>query len=324
MTPLRTLPIRVAPLPGEALDSWIDALAFRMHMPAGDLLRSVGLGRRNQRKAPDEPHGDWMIQLQPDEAASIAAVTGTTASLVMTMTLAAYDGRALFIDPDSGQVNRRRLWGRNAGSRYCPACLAVTGGRWSLAWRLGWSFACVRHQCLLADACPRCGRMQRIRRFRDGRTLDPAYCGYPSVGSTASTRCGTDLRDTVPVQLPSDHPALSAQQLILDVIEAGQASFGVYTRFPAASVNALADVRAIAGRALAPASADRLPQHLPPDLLEAYQEAQGTDQPAGQSPYTPAPHAASAAPGFMAPSYDRPTVNPPPHYIRMSETRPMP
>ena len=115
MTPLRTLPIRVAPLPGEALDSWIDTLAFRMHMPAGDLLRSVGLGRRNQRKALDEPHGDWMIQLQPDEAASIAVVTGTTASLVMTMTLAAYDGRALLIDPDSGQVNRRRLWGRNAG-----------------------------------------------------------------------------------------------------------------------------------------------------------------------------------------------------------------
>ena len=123
------------------------------------------------------------------------------------------------------------------------------------------------------------------------------------MGSTARTRCGTDLRDTVPVRLPVGHPALSAQQLILDAIEAGQASFGIYTSFPAASVLALADVRAIAGRALAPASADRLPQHLPPDLLEVYQEAQSADQPPGQSPYTPAPHAASAAPGFMAPSH---------------------
>jgi hypothetical protein len=145
--------------------------------------------------------------------------------------------------------------------------------------------------------------MQRIRRFRDGRTLDPAYCGYPAVGSTASTRCGTDLRDTVPVQLPAGHPALNAQQLILDVIEEGQASFGAYASFPAAAVDALADVRAIAGRALAPASADRLPHHLPPDLLEAYQAAQDAGQPAGQSPYTPAPHATSAAPGLMAPSY---------------------
>jgi hypothetical protein len=161
---LRTLPIRIQPLPGEALDSWLEALAFRMQMPVGDLLHSVGLNHRNRPKEPGEPSADWMIQLKHEQAATIATLTGTTEEQVMSMTLATYDGKGLLIDRETGQVNRRRLWGRPAGSRYCPACLAETGGRWSLSWRLGWSFACLRHQCLLADACPGCGRMQRIRR----------------------------------------------------------------------------------------------------------------------------------------------------------------
>jgi hypothetical protein len=303
VTTLRTLPARIEPLPGEALDSWLEALAYRMHMPAGDFLASVGLVRRDRRrKAPDEPYRDWMIQLQPGEAADIAAVTGTTARQVMAMTLSAYDGRALVIDPDSGQVNRRRLWGRNAGSRYCPACLAETGGRWSLEWRLGWSFACVRHGCLLADACPQCGRMQRIRRSRSDRTQDPGHCGYPAVGGTASIRCGADLRDAPLTQLSADHPALSAQRIILDVIEAGQASFGVYANIPAASVHALADVRAIAGRAIAPANAEQLCQRLPPDLIGTYRAAQSSGRPDGWLALA-TPHVSSAHPGFMAPSH---------------------
>ncbi|WP_374227332.1 TniQ family protein [Streptomyces sp. AC512_CC834] len=45
-----------------------------------------------------------------------------------------------------------------AGSRFCPACLEETGGRWQVTWRLGWSFACIRHHVLLADRCPACLR----------------------------------------------------------------------------------------------------------------------------------------------------------------------
>ena len=65
MTGLRTLPIRLDPLPGEALDSWLETLAFRMQRPVGDLLRSLGLRRRVRLKATEEPPADWMIQLQP-------------------------------------------------------------------------------------------------------------------------------------------------------------------------------------------------------------------------------------------------------------------
>ena len=55
MTGLRTLPIRVGPTAGEALDSWLETLAFRMRMPASQLLRSVGLIRPAEPKTPGVP-----------------------------------------------------------------------------------------------------------------------------------------------------------------------------------------------------------------------------------------------------------------------------
>ena len=42
---VRTLPIRVAPILGEALDSWLEAIAHRTHTAFGDVLSAVGLAR---------------------------------------------------------------------------------------------------------------------------------------------------------------------------------------------------------------------------------------------------------------------------------------
>ncbi len=78
------------------------------------------------------------------------------------MTLRPYDGHAVVIVPGQRRVHRQLVWGR-AGSRFCPACQAGSGGRWQLAWRLGWSFACTRHHVLLADRCPACLRTPRLR-----------------------------------------------------------------------------------------------------------------------------------------------------------------
>ena len=52
---------------------------------------------------------------------------------------------------------------RRRGSRYCPSCLAERDGRWLLAWRLGWTFACTTHGVLLCDTCPACGQAPRSR-----------------------------------------------------------------------------------------------------------------------------------------------------------------
>jgi hypothetical protein len=298
MTPLRTLPIRVAPLPGEALDSWLEALAHRMHMPVGALLHSVGLNRRVYPRREGAPQGrNWMNGLQPDEASAIASVTGAAETTLTSMTLAAYDGRALVIDPSTRQVRRGILWGRNAGSRYCPSCLAESGGRWSLIWRLGWSFACLRHQCLLADTCPRCSRLQRMYHYRAEQLLHPAYCGYPAVGRTRSTRCETDLRETIPVFLGHGHPALDAQRLILEAIEAGEARFGVYASTPLPTGQALADVKAIAARALADASSSGLSSRLPADIRNLYEEYLKAQPQESRN----LPRVATVAPGRMSP-----------------------
>lgn len=42
MSSPRTLPIRLTPLPGEALDSWLEALAERLHTNVFDLFRFAG------------------------------------------------------------------------------------------------------------------------------------------------------------------------------------------------------------------------------------------------------------------------------------------
>jgi hypothetical protein len=295
MTGLRTLPIRVFPTAGEALDSWLETLAFRLHMSAGDLLRSVGLTRSAKRKTATGHRKSWMIQLKLAEAEAVAYVTGVPAQQVMAMTLSAYDGRALLIDPKSGEVNRHRLWGRNAGSRYCPHCLAETGGRWNLSWRLGWSFACLYHQCLLADACPRCNRIPRQHVISGIGVRHPAHCGY-AIGRTGRARCGTDLREAVTFCFTDGHPVLTAQQALEETIAAGQASFGVYAQQPVPSQYALADVKAIAARALAHRNADALAGRLPADLRGACRQAQAV------VPIRPGAQPNFASPGRMAPS----------------------
>jgi len=74
------------------------------------------------------------------------------------MTLARYQGTGLAeVAARPGLPSAPRWWRHLAGSRYCPRCLAVNGGRWMLAWRIPWAFACTGCQVLLADACPDCG-----------------------------------------------------------------------------------------------------------------------------------------------------------------------
>src|SRR5882757_2974955 len=147
---VRTLPIRVAPLPGEAIDSWLHASAARMGVSWADFRSTVGLAR------PRFGLDTWVVQPLPREMASIAAATDLDPGRVAAMTLSHYAGRVLQINTATHRVTGPVLW-RGVGSPYCPHCLAEMGGRWLLRWRTGWSFACVEHRCLLAHTCPACG-----------------------------------------------------------------------------------------------------------------------------------------------------------------------
>jgi hypothetical protein len=48
---IRTLPLQLDPIPGEALDSWLAALAHRSHTAWADMLTAAGLGTAAQRSS---------------------------------------------------------------------------------------------------------------------------------------------------------------------------------------------------------------------------------------------------------------------------------
>jgi TniQ/Bacterial regulatory helix-turn-helix protein, lysR family len=293
----RTFPIRLAPLPGEALDSWLEALAHRLNVRLGDVLGDLGLAAPNNNGARQlTVPADWTIALREEEAARIAHATGADPQQLHDMTLMRFDGRALRIDQAKWEVNRHVLWGRPRGSRFCPECLADNGGRWPLTWRLGWSFACPIHHRLLADRCPGCGRVQRERPFSRHALPVPGRCGTrPSqlADPAIPAGCGQDLTRAETLGLPVGHPALAAQRLILETIESGDASFGPYATLPQQAMAALSDLRTVAGRILADLPAGDLPRWVPQDLAGAH---------LAPDHYGEAHRRALVRPGFMSPA----------------------
>ncbi|MFJ5224267.1 TniQ family protein [Streptomyces sp. NPDC088400] len=270
---LRTLPIRVAPLPGEALDSWLEALAQRLRTPLGEVTRDIGLPPRHKagRRLPGTP-ADWTVVLGPQQKAAISMTTGLDEARLQAMTLQHYDQRALKIDHEHYAVQLTALWGRGSGSRFCPDCLAENGGRWMLFWRLGWAFACLKHRRMLADCCPSCGRVPR-RLPRSLRSVpDPLRCGNTPfrTGGAVTGGCGFDLTATEPLHLSPDHSAITAQRLLTDVIEKDAADFGVYALAPQAASSALTDIRVISGRVLSLLPDDALPRWASADVADAH------------------------------------------------------
>jgi len=183
--PGRTLPLRVPIVPGEALDSWLEALARRNQVTVGTLAAALGC------PVPATP-GGLVAGIPGQVLRRIEDQAGLPAGRLDDAVLDRY----LPLGP-----TRRR------GSRYCPSCLAERDGRWLLAWRLSWVFACTAHGVLLCDTCPACGQAPRGRAGRAG--LNPP-------GSCANTIkrnncCGADLRQVTPSPLAPGHPALAAQ-----------------------------------------------------------------------------------------------------------------
>jgi hypothetical protein len=268
MKPGRTLPLRLAPLPGEALDSWLDALAHRLKVPLTDLCWALGLpgGPHNVLRSHDIP-ANRVVLLRGHEAQAISAAAGVPVPALHAMTMARYDGRAIMIDHASRRVSLRAMWGRGRGSRYCPGCLADTGGRWQLRWRLTWSFACTIHQRLLADTCPACDSIPGFRASESHLPPSPGYCEAPvplpgesqRPGRRHHQRCGTDLARTSTLQIPAGHPALAAQQILDQIIDGDTAAFGLYAVAPQSAITALADLRAIAGRVITHALHGEIP-----------------------------------------------------------------
>ena len=194
----RRLPITVPPLAGEALDSWIEAYARRLQTCSRGLLNHLGLPGCQPRH--------MVVLLTDTERDTLAAATGTDAATLDAMTLRRFDRVAVTINPRRRIVEQPPTWRRHTGSRYCPACLAADGGRWQLTWRLPWTFACLRHHRLLADACPACRR--RTHPDRPGHRGEPSRPGTCTAPAARHNRgphtpaCAHPLTDVATATLP--------------------------------------------------------------------------------------------------------------------------
>jgi hypothetical protein len=210
------IPVRLAPLPGEDLDSYLHAYAHRLHAGVGDILELAGLAARWDAGRLARGHRPWAYHLDPAERGALAAVTGVPAEALAEMTLARYDGTGLaVVDTGTRSPRHPRWWRHLAGPRFCPRCLAGNGGRWMLAWWLPWAFACTRHHVLLADACPACGRRHRPAPSRPPRSpgcCDTTGLPLPPPRPRNAPSCSFPPAETPTAPLDPAGPVAAAQR----------------------------------------------------------------------------------------------------------------
>ena len=257
----RTLPMHVAPLPGESLDSWLEAIAHRHQCRFKDLLAATSIRAHPQRN-------DWLVALSPDERRSLATATAVGEDVLTAMTLEHYDGRALDIELSNRTLRRSFPWGWRTGSRFCPRCLADNGGRWQLVWRLNWTFACTRHHCLLTDACPQCGARQRHQPHAGTSIPEPGNCRkVRTPPNTPRHRCGAALSSGDVLVMPHLHPVLAAQRLIETILTGCVSAFPIYQNGRHASREVLADIQALARWIITAVDHGGLRHYVPRDVL---------------------------------------------------------
>ena len=215
---MAAIPIRLPPLPGEALDSWLETYAQLLHVAVRDIFALAGVDWDRLASDDKRQHKPWLYQLDEPDLAALSTVTGIPAAALADMTLARYEGTGLAaLTAAPGLPRTPRWWRQPIGSRYCPRCLAANGGRWMLTWRIPWTFACTGCQVLLADTCPDCGR--RHRRTRTGQPRRPGRCDLtglplppPRPPRGGITSCGSDPAQTAVIALPAGGRMLRAQQ----------------------------------------------------------------------------------------------------------------
>jgi hypothetical protein len=255
----RTLPLRVAPLAGEALDSWLEALAHRHRTPFGTMLQRCSI--HHQRLA------ELMLGHDPRGWAHLTQLTGVSSNTLQAMTLARYSGAVMGLG-GGGQRARPMPWQWNTTSRLCPGCLRDSGGRWQIAWRLNWSFACTQHLLLLADCCARCGGAQRRHAHATRRVPRPGFCAltYHPVSSRGRIPCHGDLSATATPTLDSEHPMVRAQRCIDDLLAGRPVNLPVYGDPQPHRREVLRDVSVLARWITAHMS----PEHVVTELGEAF------------------------------------------------------
>jgi hypothetical protein len=166
---VRTLPLRLTPLPGEAFDGWLHAYAARLRISIADLELATVARRRAFAAKPV----DLSVRgLGRSDVAAVSAATGVDPNCVAAMWQPLSRYAATVSERFQGTLRKALL--PLPASRFCPHCLEETGGRWMSTWRIPSNVACLDHRCYLLDCCPSCAKPQRrypryrIKALREG------------------------------------------------------------------------------------------------------------------------------------------------------------
>jgi hypothetical protein len=247
-----TLPIRVEPIPGESLVSWLAAHAQRMRCWWGEVLAIV-LPTYAQL-------GDYardlrlVAHLSDDQLEAIAQATHTDAAAVAAMTLEGRYGQSLItIDPDTGRPDSP--WGKISRQRFCPLCLKADPGRDRLDWLLPWIATCPEHRCYLADACAPGGHHQCVSPTWLHLLTPPQAVQCRGIVHTPSApargiRCTARLSNAPVVRIRRGDPVLAAQQTLREWLSHSEINRGLYSSAPASPHEVLQDVLQLSGRLL--------------------------------------------------------------------------
>jgi hypothetical protein len=158
----RTLPLRLSPLSGEPLDSWLEAYCRRLDVTTGVLLAALGI-HPNIHGLPDHT-----VCLHPAEARRLASVASMEVARLHAMTLRVYDGHVLRVDQHSRGVARSAWWARTRGWK--PVRYAAVGGP---------------NQVVSASASPTWVRSPTQATYPSGRINTAVGAGtVPSAGSS--------------------------------------------------------------------------------------------------------------------------------------------
>lgn len=242
----RTLPVRVAPIPGEALESWLAALATRMNATWGEVLDTVlpvdanGVARG---------YGGSVLTTAVNDAEreSISAATGISGADIDDMTLAGHYGSPLItVDDRTGRA--RTPWGLVYRQRFCPLAIAMKAfpGRRKLGWFLPWITTCIEHRCFLADTCPRCTQVQVASDwFRRNLYTRPDRCRRLIKAEPRPVRCLARLATSRPDTLRPGHPVLAMQEKLTELLAEDSIADGVYRVAPVSAAQLLIDVQVL-------------------------------------------------------------------------------
>lgn len=164
------------PLPDEPLDGYLGRIAATTMTTTGQFL------------ADQDIRGvTWIIRdFSADQFVRLGESLSLDPAQLTSMTLNRWSRLGLMPYRDD-RGHQGGAWARAKLGRFCPDCLEERGGVHRLHWRIVWSFACVKHQKLLASYNP------ADAPFGEPRPTTPAVPIVPGHPALTTQRAIDDL-----------------------------------------------------------------------------------------------------------------------------------